>query len=149
MTIYVAHRDWGWPNDGGHGGRREIKTVPRGGADGPRDDAMDMDGGYHAQEHHRQVRGVLLAMTHGMRDYLSVPLKGTRDIYLPSGRRVRMKLKLLQKNMLTFVYLQIQKLTLAIEVLKEAGASPAPPSRARWPSAFRCSWPRLTRKWHR
>ena len=81
-------------------------------------------------------------MTHGMRDYLSVPLKGTRDIYLPSGRRVRMKLKLLQKNMLTFVYLQVQKLTLAIEVLKEAGASPAPPPRARRPSACCCSRPR-------
>ena len=114
-SIYIAHRDWSWPEGGSHDGRRNIKTrIPNthgavGGLDAG--DEAEMDCGANSQEHYRQVRGVLLAMTHGMRDYLSVPLVGSKDLYLPSGKRIRKAFGPIQRNMLQFIYTQVRSVS--------------------------------------
>lgn len=131
--IYVAHRDWAFASKECDYSGRNLLTVRRrmnvsdaGGATGENGAAAGKgwraDGGDVSRRHTEEVRAILIRLIRAMRDYLSLPLVNrSRHLYTSSGCRTRAVVLPVQRQCLEDVYEQMQRLTLAVERMKEAG----------------------------
>ena len=139
MHIYVAHRDWAFDAAGkkcAYSGRnilnvtlsatlldeeegKEESQQTKNGKDGG---GWDVVGGVVSQQHTNEVRFVMIKLIRAMRDFLALPLANrSRHLYTASGRRTRSIVRPVQHACLQDFYEQLQRLTLAVERMKEAG----------------------------
>jgi hypothetical protein len=136
ISIYFAHRDWAFDPAKGKKctySARNILNVtlttttttdkhdePTG--ETTSNDEWDTHGGAASEQHVDEVRHVMIKMVRAMRDYLALPLASrSRHFYTWSGRRTREIVCPVQHSCLQDFYEQIQRLSLAVERMKEAG----------------------------
>ena len=148
MHLYLAHATWAWPVKGGaFTGRRLVCATPRvakaaeaaraeeafraGAADEGGATAAEIasegaplpyDGGAPARQHAAEVRGCLLRLSRGMRDFLALPMANrSKHMYTSSGQRMRAKVRPVQKRLLSAIYEEMWRLSLGVERLKAVG----------------------------
>jgi hypothetical protein len=138
MHIYIAHRDWAFDPAKSHkchySARNIIRvTLPTAGVSGDKctgeatnssteNGDWDVYGGAVSQQHNDEVRHVLIHMIRAMRDYLALPLASrSRHFYTRNGRQTREIVRPVQESCLQELYEQMQRMSIAVERLKEAG----------------------------
>jgi len=125
IHIYVANRDWAFESKAcAYSARNRINVIlpTDKQKEAEEEETWQADGGTVARQHVHEVRFIIVNLIRAMRDYLTLPLVSrSRHLYTASGRQARALVLPVQQACLQDVYEQMQRLTLAVERLKEAG----------------------------